>query len=125
MIANNWKKCLAKANMTQNQLADAVGMNKGEMSRVCGGTAVPAWEMLCACCKVLSCAPTDVYGDGELMVLYQIGAHVVEQVRKKKPVRVRVQLCEEAYNLVDRAVDAGLYENRYEAVNEIIQERLK
>ena len=121
MIQNSWRKLLAKAGMTQNQLADSVGMNKGEMSRVCGGIAVPAWDMLCACCAKLSCAPVDIYGENELLVLYQIGV----SAKPKKPPRIRVQLCEESCRMIDHAVDSGLYVNRYEAVNEIIQERLQ
>lgn len=124
MIQNCWRKMIAKAGMTQNQLADAVSMNKGEMSRVCGGAAIPTWDMLHACCAALSCAPVDIYGENELVVLYQVGASAIDQKPKKEPARIRVQLCEKSYRLIDRAVEDGIYENRYEAVNEIIQERL-
>ena len=121
MIANNWAKMIVKANITQNQLADAVGLNKGELSRVCSGKAVLAWDTLVACCAKLNCVPVDIYGENELMVLYQVG---VAEKPKRSP-RIRVQLCETACRLIDRAVDAGDYSSRREAVNDIIQEHLK
>src|SRR5574344_262819 len=61
LIANNWKKCLAKANMTQNQLADAAAINKAELSRVCAGAAVPAYDTLRACASTLGCEIEDIY----------------------------------------------------------------
>lgn len=121
MIANNWKKCLAKANMTQNQLADAAVINKAELSRVCAGAAVPAYDTLRACASTLGCEIEDIYGADALRVLYQID----EQERPQKRQRIRVQLSSAVVRLVDAAVDYGEYESRYAAVNQILLEALR
>ena len=44
--------------------------------------------MLHACCAALSCAPVDIYGENELVVLYQIGASAIDQKPEKKPARI-------------------------------------
>ena len=118
MITNNWKKMLTKVGKTQNELALAIGMNKGEMSRVCAGTSVPAWDALCECCKVLRCAPLDIYGEAELNVMYQ--TDIPAQPKKRQ--RIRVQLDEDVVRLIDEDVSNGNYANRREAVNELIRQ---
>lgn len=121
MIQNCWRKMIAKAGMTQNQLADAVSMNKGEMSRVCAGTSVPAWDALCECCKVLRCEPFDIYGEAALNVMYQMDI----PAQPKKRQRIRVQLESDVVGLVDRDIELGYYDTRFEAVNEIIRGALQ
>lgn len=120
MITNNWKKMLTKVGKTQNELALAIGMNKGEMSRVCAGTSVPSWDALLTCCDVLRCAPLEIYGEAALNVMYQTDI----PAQPKKRHRIRVQLSDGCARLVDAAVADGLYESRYTAVNEIVYEAL-
>ena len=112
---------LTKVGKTQNELALAIGMNKGEMSRVCAGTSVPAWDALCECCKVLRCAPLDIYGEAELNVMYQ--TDIPAQPKKRQ--RIRVQLESDVVKLVDRDIELGYYDTRFEAVNEIIRGALQ
>ena len=120
MILNGWKKQLARAGMKQNELADAAGVNRGELSRVCQGAALMPLDRLVEVTAILGCKPGDVYGDDEMRVLYQVDA----QRKPKKPSTVSVRVRTDVAALVDEAVESGEYASRNEAVNAILLEVL-
>ena len=120
MILNGWKKQLARAGMKQNELADAAGVNRGELSRVCQGAALMPLDKLVEVTAILGCKPGDVYGDDEMRVLYQVDA----QRKPKKPSTVSVRVRTDIAALVDEAVESGEYASRNEAVNAILLEVL-
>lgn len=120
MIQNNWKKQLARAGMRQNELADAAGINRGELSRVCQGVGVMTLDKLAGVAAILGCKPCDLYGEDEMRVLYQVG----EPKKPKKPKTVSVRVRVEVAALVDEAVGNGEYASRNDAVNTILQEAL-
>lgn len=120
MVQNRWKQQLARAGMKQNELADAVAMNRGELSRVCQGVGIVSLDKLEELCNVLGCKPIDVYGEDEMRVLYQA------DVRKKpkKPTTVSIRIRSDVAEIIDEAVARGEYASRNEAANSIIAEVL-
>ena len=70
MIRNRLSEHLFRANMSQRKLADAVGTWQYAVSDVCQGRRIFDVPLLLRVCKVLDCAPRDIYDDDTLGVIY-------------------------------------------------------
>lgn len=64
-IARNIIKNLAKNNMTQAELAAAVGVSEATVSNWCKGVKMPRMQKFDAICNVLGCSRSDLFEQRE------------------------------------------------------------
>lgn len=120
MIQNRWHAMLARAAMKQNDLADAVSVNKGVMSMICNGTRILPIEKVAECARALHCSVADIYDADTLRVLYGIAPIESEDKQpEKRPVRVTIEPT--LADAIDDMVAASVYSSRYEAVNALLR----
>ena len=63
MCNTGWKKVLERCGRTQRSAAQALNVNQAELSLVMQGRAFLTPEKFNKACELLSCRPTEVYGD--------------------------------------------------------------
>lgn len=61
-LGHNIQKFIKRTNITQNELADTIGVSRAMMSRYITGTSVPGADKLYLLSKLLNCSVNDFFG---------------------------------------------------------------
>ena len=86
MCNTGWKKVMSRCGRTQRSTAQALNVNQAELSLVMQGRAFLTPEKFNKACELLSCRPTEVYGDDVLEVMYG----KAEEPKRKRGVRIEL-----------------------------------
>lgn len=126
-IATKWKKVISKTGVSQNTIADAVGINRGWFSKVCNGTAVltpdELWRMNAYLSSEFGILVEDAY---DPLVYDMLHGHKFSARNKRaKLPSVPVRISGENAADVDRLVDNGAYDSRNKAVNALLRRSLE
>ena len=118
MCDTGWKKVMSRSGRTQRSTAQALNVNQAELSLVMQGRAFLTPEKFNKACELLSCRPTEVYGDDVLEVMY---GRAKERVRKRG---LRVELEPKQQEFVELLAEKqNMAKSRI--VNEIIYDRMR
>lgn len=113
MCNTGWKKVMSRCGRTQRSTAQALNVNQAELSLVMQGRAFLTPEKFNKACELLSCRPTEVYGDDVLEVMY---GRAKEQVRKRG---LRVELEPKQQKFIEMMAKNG--ESKSKIVNRMIE----
>lgn len=115
MCNTGWKKVMSRCGRTQRSTAQALNVNQAELSLVMQGRAFLTPEKFNKACELLSCRPTEVYGDDVLEVMY---GRAKEQVRKRG---LRVELEPKQQEFVEQMAEHE-GKSKSKVVNEAVEE---
>jgi transcriptional regulator with XRE-family HTH domain len=125
-IRNNWKEIIIKHGISQNTVADAIGINRGWFSKITNGSAILSDEERRRADEALSAefgfTVADAYDPAMFDVLY--GEQLVRLKRSQKPA-VQVRILGDIAERIDELVDEGTFESRNKAVNSILRRGLQ
>ena len=124
MIDNNWSELIAKTGLSQNKIAEKIGVRRGEFSRACRGQVVLEAGTLADAAAVLGVIPADIYGKHTLETLYQFDMMLLgdteEEARREVPATANIRISGIAAMKLDALVGRGKFKSRNRACDEII-----
>lgn len=121
MLTTRWANALNKAGRTQASLANALRVNKAEMSWVAQGRMWLTPDKFLRACELLGCKPGDLYEADALAFFYGItdGTKTMPVAPAKRRTS-RVRLDEDTTELVE-AVASDEHLTKTQAANAIIR----